>query len=182
MLLEAAGIAVTVRPVAVDEAAIKTAMRAEGADAGETAMALADAKAMRVRVPGALVIGADQMLECGGEWFDKPADRNAAREQLRRLRGCRHELLTAISCWRDGEPVWRHLARPALVMRDFSDAFLERYLDAAGDAVLSSVGGYQLEGVGVQLFDGVSGEHAAVLGLPMLPLLGFLRQHGVILA
>ena len=182
MLLEAAGIAVTVRPVAVDEAAIKAGLRAEGADAAETAMALADAKAMRVRDRGALVIGADQMLECGGEWFDKPASRDEARAQLRRLRGHRHELPTAVTCWRDGNPVWRHLARPALVMREFSDAFLERYLDEAGDAVLTSVGAYQLEGLGVQLFDGVQGEQAAVLGLPLLPLLGFLRQHGAILA
>ncbi len=178
-LLRASGVVFTVRPVAVDEAAIKAAMRADGADAAETAMALADAKAARAHDPAALVIGADQLLVCEGEWFDKPADLAVARAQLLKLRGRRHELVTAVTCWREGRPVWHHVAWPALVMRTFSDAFLDEYLAAEGEALLLSVGCYRLEGLGVQLFDGVKGEHAAILGLPLLPLLGFLRQHGV---
>ncbi len=181
-LLQAAGVAFVVRPAAVDEAAIKAALRADGADAAETAMALADAKAARVRDPAALVIGADQLLACDGEWFDKPPDLAAARIQLLRLRGRRHELATAVTCWHGGQPVWHHLARPALAMRAFSDGFLDAYLAAEGEALLSSVGGYRLEGPGAQLFDAVEGDHAAVLGLPLLPLLGFLRQHGVLRA
>ena len=181
-LLQAAGITFTVRPAAVDETAIKTAMRTSGADAGEAAMALADAKAGRVRDGAALVIGADQLLVCDGAWFDKPPDLPAARAQLLQLCGRRHELATAVTCWRGGRPVWRHLAHPALTMRAFSDAFLDAYLAAEGEALLSSVGGYRLEGPGAQLFDAVEGDHAAVLGLPLLPLLGFLRQHGVLRA
>ena len=181
-LLQAAGITFTARPAAVDEAAIKAAMRTSGADAGEAAMALADAKAARVRDGAALVIGADQVLVCDGAWFDKPPDLPAARAQLLQLRGRRHELATAVTCWRGDRPVWHHLAHPALTMRAFSDAFLDAYLAAEGEALLSSVGGYRLEGPGAQLFDAVEGDHAAVLGLPLLPLLGFLRQHGVLRA
>ena len=181
-LMDAAGLVFTARAVAVDEAAIKDAMRQAGADAVETALALADAKARRVRDSSALVIGADQLLVCDGEWFDKPVDMAAARAQLLRLRRRSHDLVTAVTCWRDGQAIWHHVARPQLAMRPFSDTFLTAYLNAEGDAVLSSVGAYRLEGLGMQLFDRVEGEHAAVLGLPMLPLLGFLRQHGVILS
>jgi septum formation protein len=180
VLMEAAGLGVTVKPVAVDEAAIKHAMAADGADAAETALTLADAKAMRVRDPGVLVIGADQLLVCDDVWFDKPPDIPSARAQLTRLRGRPHELVTAVVCWRDGRAIWHHVARPKLVMRPFSDAFLDSYLAAEGEALLSSVGAYRMEGLGMQLFDQVDGEHAAILGLPMLALLGFLRQHGAI--
>ncbi len=180
-LMQAAGLAFTVKAVAVDEAAIKAGMRAAGADPAEAALTLADAKAMRVRDLDALVIGSDQLLVCEGEWFDKPPDLPAARAQLWRLRGRPHQLLTAVTCWRGGSAIWHHIARPRLVMRAFSEAFMDAYLAAEGDAVLSSVGAYRLEGRGMQLFDTVEGEHAAVLGLPMLTLLGFLRQHGVIM-
>ncbi len=164
----------------LDEAAIKNAMRG-GASAGDTALALADAKAAFVTDPDALVIGADQMLVCDGLWFDKPPSMDAAREQLLALRGCAHELMTAVVCWRGGHPVWRHLARPRLVMRDFSETFLDAYLAAEGEGVLSSVGAYRLEGLGLQLFDAVDGEHTSVLGLPMLALLGWLRGQGIVL-
>jgi septum formation protein len=181
-LMEAAGVRFTVKPMAVDEAAIKAALRVEGADPADAALALADAKARRVRDPEALVIGSDQLLVCGGEWFDKPPDLASARDQLWRLRGRSHVLMTAVTCWRGGRAIWNHVARPRLVMRAFSEVFLDAYLAAEGEAVLSSVGAYRLEGRGMQLFDAAEGEHAAVLGLPMLPLLGFLRQHGVILS
>ena len=127
------------------------------------------------------MIGADQLLVCEGRWFDKPPDMVAARAQLLALRGRPHELMTAMVCWRGGQRVWQHLARPRLTMRGFSDAFLDAYLALEGEAVLGSVGAYRLEGPGVQLFDAVEGEHSAILGLPLLPLLDFLRGHGVLL-
>jgi septum formation protein len=183
-VLEGAGLRFTAQAAAVDEAAIKESAKAEGLPAEEAAMLLSDAKARRLaaRRPEALVIGADQMLVCEGRWFDKPPDMAAARVQLLALRGRGHLLVTATVCWRDGERVWQHLARPRLVMRDFSDSFLDAYLAAEGERVLGSVGAYRLEGPGVQLFRSVEGEHSAILGLPLLPLLGFLRDHGVLLA
>lgn len=186
-VLEAAGLSFDVEPAAVDEAAIKESTRAEGMGAEDAAMLLAEAKARRVAdrraaAGDALVVGADQILVCGDAWFDKPADRTAARDQLRALRGRTHVLETALVCWRGGERVWGHVAAPRLTMRDFSDTFLDAYLDAEGDAVLGSVGAYRLEGLGAHLFAAVEGEHAAVLGLPLLPLLHFLRGHGVLLA
>ncbi|MBX9699344.1 MAG: Maf family protein [Acetobacteraceae bacterium] len=186
-LLLAAGLEVIAIASAVDEEAIKQSARAEGLSAVDTALLLADAKAMRVaaRDPQALVIGADQMLvwtaDGAERWFDKPPDLAGARDHLRALRGREHRLVTAIVCWRHGARIWQHVAVPRLTMRDVSDAFLDAYLALEGERVLSSVGAYRLEGPGVQLFSAVQGEHAAVLGLPMLPLLGFLRDHGVLL-
>ena len=180
-LLTAAGLRFEARPARIDESAIKQACRAEGIDAADTALTLAGLKAERIRDPDAMVIGADQLLVCGEAWFDKPADIDGARAHLRTLRGQTHRLVTAVVCLRRGQEVWRHIAEPRLRMRAFSDVFLEDYLAAEGDAVLGCVGAYRLEGLGVHLFDSVQGEHAAILGLPMLPLLGFLRQHGLVL-
>lgn len=179
-LLQAAGLQFEARPARVDEAAVKQACRAEGVDAGDTALTLAGLKAQRIREPDALVIGADQLLVCDGEWFDKPAGPDGARAHLHALRGRQHSLVTAVVCLRAGQEVWRHVAEPRLRMRAFSDDVLERYLAAEGEAVVSSVGAYRLEGLGQHLLDDVRGEHSAILGLPMLPLLGFLRQHGVL--
>jgi septum formation protein len=183
-VLAAAGIDFTAQAAAVDEAAIKESAQAEGLAPAEAAMLLAEAKAQRIarREPEAVVIGADQMLVCQDRWFDKPPDMAAARDHLLALRGKPHELVTAVVCWRHGERVWQHLARPRLTMRNFSDEFLDAYLAAEGEAVLGSVGAYRLEGLGVQLFSAVEGEHSAILGLPLVPLLGFLRGHGVLLA
>ena len=175
-LLQAAGLRFTVHPPEVDEAAFK----ARGGDPADIAMALAEAKA--AAAPGAVVIGADQMLVCDGACFDKPLTHAHAHAQLGRLRGRRHELLTAVACWRHGAPAWRHLSRPALTMRTFSDSFLRAYLAAEGDAVLRCVGAYRLEAAGLHLFERVEGDHSAILGLPMLPLLEFLRGSGVVLA
>ena len=180
-LLAAAGLRFAARPARVDEAAIKQACRAEGLDAADTALTLAGLKAERVHDPDALVIGADQLLVCGEDWFDKPADVDGARGHLRALRGQTHRLVTAVVCMRGGHEVWRHITEPRLRMRDFSDAFLDSYLAAEGDAILACVGAYRLEAMGLHLFDGIQGEHSAILGLPMLPLLGFLRQHGLVL-
>jgi len=181
-LLAAAGLQFEARPARVDEAAVKQACRAEDLDAADTALTLAGLKAERIRDSQAMVIGADQLLVCGDAWFDKPDSIDGARNHLRALRGQAHRLVTAVVCLRGGQEVWRHVTEPRLRMRGFSDAFLEAYLGAEGDAVLSCVGAYRLEGLGVHLFDSIQGEHAAILGLPMLPLLGFLRQHGLILS
>ncbi len=179
-LLRAAGLRVTARPSMLDERAIKQAT----ADAGEAALLLADAKAASLDAiaPDALILGADQILTCDGRRFDKPSDRAEAAAHLRALRGRTHTLQTALVCRRGGRAVWRHLATPSLSMRPVSDRFIDSYLALEGDRVLSSVGAYRLEGPGALLFEAVDGEHAAILGLPMLALLGFLRGQGVLLA
>ena len=181
-LLAAAGVAVETMAAHVDEAEVKQAAHAEGAAAEDTALLLASLKAERIarRHPEALVIGADQMLVCDGAWFDKPPDMEAARAQLLALRGRAHTLVTAVLCQRGGQRIWQHVAKPRLVMRDFSEAFLDRYLAQEGEVLTTTVGAYRIEGPGLQLFDRIEGEHSEIVGLPMLPLLGFLRQHGVL--
>ncbi len=179
-VLRAAGLVFETRPAAIDEAAIKASMIQDGEDAASCALTLADLKAARPRDREVLVIGADQLLVCEGEWFDKPPDLAAARAQLERLRGREHTLVTAIVVQRGGEAIWHHVATPRLVMRRFSDAFLDAYLAAEGEAVLASVGAYRLEGLGIHLFERIEGEHFAIMGLPLLALLGFFRQHGVL--
>jgi septum formation protein len=181
-LLRAAGLDFDVLPARIDEAEVKRSARADAASAEDAALQLAELKAQQVSMhePDALVIGADQILVCGDDWFDKPEGVEAAREQLMRLRGREHVLATAVACYRDGRCVWHHVAAPRLTMRSFSDAFLEAYLAAEGSEVLGSVGAYRLEGRGIHLFAKVEGEHGAILGLPMLALLDFLRQHGVL--
>ncbi len=181
-LLRQAGISCTVERAGIDEDEIKRGLRRERAKAVEAAETLAEFKAVKVsrRHAGALVIGADQVLECEGEWFGKPVDLDRARAQLLALRGKSHELATAAVVARDGARIWHHVARARLDMRAFSDAFLDSYLASVGRAACDSVGAYQLEGLGVQLFSRVEGDYFAILGLPLLPLLDFLRNHGVI--
>lgn len=181
-MLESAGVPTTIDKPAVDEESVKRSMKAEGASAANVAEALAATKAQQVspRHPGALVIGADQMLECEGRWFDKPVGRKGARGHLEAMRGRAHDLVTAACVVQEGYVIWHHVARARMTMRPFSDDFIERYLDAAGDAVCDSVGAYQLEGLGAQLFSRIEGDHFTIIGLPLLPLLGFLRGHGVI--
>ncbi|MGX9966584.1 Maf family protein [Roseomonas sp. F4] len=186
-VLAAAGLRFEAIAAAVDEAAIKEGAQAEGIPPAEAALILAEAKAMRVarKRPDALVIGGDQLLVCADEagvlrWYDKPVDMAAARRQLLELRGRRHELVTATVAWRGGERIWQDVTTPRLTLRDFSEDFLDQYLAAEGEVLLASVGAYRLEGLGVQLMAKVEGEHSAILGLPLLPLLRFLRQHGVL--
>lgn len=180
-LLQDAGLVVQARPAAIDEDLIKRSARAEGAGPDDTALLLADFKARRHARDDLLVIGADQILVCEDRWFDKPADLAGARTHLAALRGKSHVLHTAVCIYRGTERVWHHIARPRLMMRSFSDAFLDAYLAAEGTLVLSSVGAYRLENAGIHLFERIEGEHSAILGLPMLAVLEFLRQHGVLL-
>jgi len=165
----------------VDEDALKDALRAEGASVAKQADLLAETKALKVSVsrPG-IVLGCDQMLDLDGEGLDKVATRAEAVATLRRLRGKTHVLQGAIVACIEGAPVWRHLAQPKLRMRNFSDAFIEDYLDRIGDAAFESVGCYQLEGLGSQLFDRIDGDYFSILGMPLLPLMGWLRDRGVL--
>lgn len=181
-MLRGAGVAVEIAPAHVDEEAIKEAFRAEGVAPRDLADALAEAKARRggAAHPDALVIGADQVLVAGDEMFDKPRNRAEARAQLMQLRGGSHELLSAAVIAVGGAPVWRHVGAARLTMRPFSEAFLDSYLEAEGDAVLSTVGGYRIEGRGAQLFSRVSGDYFSILGMPLLEVLGYLRARKVI--
>jgi septum formation protein len=181
-MLERAGLIVTVDAPNLDERVIKDGCRARGLTAGEAATKLAIAKAAQVapRHPGHIVLGADQMLECGGEWFDKPADRPAAARQIGKLSGRTHTLFSAVAVVRDDAVIWRGLESAELSVRVLSAKFIESYLDRIGEAAQSSVGGYQVEGLGIQLFDAIRGEHSTILGMPLIPLMGFLRDEGVI--
>lgn len=181
-LLSEAGVVVTVQVRSVDEVAIRTRLHTDGASTVEAALALADAKAAAVAVDQgtALVIGADQILEYDGLWLDKPVDRAAAHAQLVSLRGRTHRLVSAVVVWRNGARTWQAVQTADLDMRPFSDAFLTHYMEQAADALTSSVGAYQLEGLGAQLFTAVRGDFFAVLGLPLLPLLQFLREQEVL--
>jgi septum formation protein len=177
-ILRDAGIPVEVEPADIDERAIEQASATR--DAGAIAALLAHEKAhvTAARHPGRLVLGADQTLALGEQRFAKPVDRNSARVQLAALRGRTHELHTAIALLRDGAVLFEHRAAARLTMRAFSDRFLEDYLDAMGPAVTASVGGYQLERAGIQLFERIDGDHFVILGLPLLPLLHHARMVG----
>ena len=181
-VLRNAGLEFDIRPARVDEEEIKLSLKAEGAPPERVAETLAELKMRRGSVPGdrSFVIGCDQMLACDGEWFDKPEDMAAARMQLRRLRGKTHQLHAAICVGRDGGVIWHHMETARLTMRDFSDDFLEAYLVQAGDGILASVGAYRLEDIGVQLFSRIQGDYFTILGLPLLPLLDFLRNNSVV--
>lgn len=180
-LLAAAGVEADSAAPNVDEEAFRNAMRANKLPVREQAMQLAELKAMRVSAqrPG-LVIGGDQMLALGDQAFDKPADLEAAKNHLRQLSGKSHTLETAIVVCEDGAPVWRHLARPKLTMRPLTEEFIETYVSTCGDALLSTVGAYQLEGPGAQLFARIEGDYFSILGLPLLPLLDYLRIRKVL--
>ena len=181
-ILKNAGIDVVAQPANVDEVMVKQALQAEEAPAIETATVLAEMKAVKISTayPDQLVIGADQILDLNGTWFDKPADLAAARQNLLELRGKSHRLATACVVAKGGQRIWHYAETPQLTMRDFSEDFLEHYVQTAGDRLLTSVGAYQLESAGVQLFRQVDGNYFSILGLPLLPLMDFLRTHKVI--
>jgi septum formation protein len=181
-LLEAAGIPVEARPANLDERAIEADEPSE--DPSAVAALLSREKALRVAasVPGRLVVGADQTLALGRCRFDKPADRAAARAQLKALAGRTHELHAAVAVARGRDVLFEHVAVARLTMRPLSETFLDRYLDAAGAAVSASVGAYQVEAIGIELFDRIEGDHFTILGLPLLPLLAYLRAEGSLAA
>lgn len=180
-LLAGAGIAAECIKPNVDEDAAKSAMRRESVSVRDQAMHLAELKAIKVSSNHAgLVIGGDQMLSLGGEAFDKPIDLDAAADHLRKLSGKSHTLETAIAIAENGSVIWRHLARPKLTVRHLTEEFIADYIGRCGEALLSTVGAYQLEGLGSQLFTRIEGDYFSILGLPLLPLHDYLRTRGVL--
>ncbi len=183
-MLRGAGLRFDVRPSPVDEDAVKSALKSErGEITGEDlATILAQTKATSVseQEPSALVIGADQVLGFEGRFYDKPKDMDEARDALIAMRGKTHVLHTATACAEAGDVIWHHESSVTLTMRDFSNDFLGTYLAACGEDILTSVGAYKLEGPGAQLFERIEGDYFSVLGLPLLPLLQFLRSRGAI--
>lgn len=180
-LLVAAGVPVEVRPAEIDERAVES--HAPTNDPGTVAVHLARQKALAVGAndPKRLVLGADQVLALDGKRFIKPPDRTAARAQLSALSGRTHSLHSAVACVHNGAVAFEHVSVARLTMRTLSDRFLDAYLEAAGDAALESVGAYQLEGLGSQLFERVEGDYFAILGLPLLEVIDFLRRQGCVL-
>ena len=182
-LLENAGIPHAVMTASIDEDAAKASLRARGHGPRDIADALAELKALKVsgKCPGDLVLGCDQTLALDdGTLFDKAADRAVLAEQLRQLSGKTHSLFSAIVIAENGQPVWRHVERVGMTMRPLSDAFIADYLEAEGDVLLGCVGGYRIEGPGAQLFSRIEGSHFAIVGLPLLPLLDYLRTRGLL--
>lgn len=183
-LLKAAGIPFAAISASVDEAIIRETLTADGAevDPADMAEVLARAKAEDVsaRHPGSVVIGADQVLSCNGELFTKPGTMDRARDTLLALRGRTHQLHSAVVIAEDGETEWTYVDTVDLSMRAFSTAFIGRYLAEAGGDVLDSVGAYQIEGPGIQLFERIEGDHFTIVGLPLLALLARLREIGAI--
>jgi len=185
MVLAQAGLSFDVMPARVDEEVIKERFLAQYAPEAlpELADELAAAKALEVSRRSDLpVLGGDQILLLGDELFSKPRDMEEARAHLKRLRGRTHHLISALAVAERGRVIWRHQDRAAMTMRDFSDAFLNAYLEALGEKALSSVGCYQVEGPGIQLFERIDGDYFTIIGLPLLPFLAFLRARGILMA
>ena len=179
-LLENAGLTFDVEPARIDERAVEETLG--GLDPEDVATVLAEAKAqdVSVRNPGAIVIGSDQTLSLRGSIFHKAASMDEARRRLLALSGQTHELNSAVVLAKDGETIWRHMSVARMTMRDLDPGFVGRHLSNVGDRALSSVGAYQFEGEGIQLFARIDGDYFTIIGLPMLPLLSELRQLGAI--
>lgn len=181
VLLEAAGIPLVIDPADIDERAAEAASPREAATPEGAARLLARAKAFETakRNAGKIVLGADQTLALGNERFSKPKSREAARTQLQRFSGQTHALHSGIAVARDDRVLFETVSSAHLTMHTFSDAFLDAYLDAAGERVMQSVGAYQLESIGVNLFEKIEGDHFTILGMPLLPLLAYFRNAGM---
>jgi septum formation protein len=181
-ILKNAGLEFETRRPNVDEASIRLSMIETNATVEACAGRLAELKALEISAeqPRALVIGADQILEFEGNWFEKPETPDQARAQLLRLSGGEHRLISSVSVALGNAVIWRHTDQASLVMRRLGDAFMDRYIETMGERMFGSVGGYQIEGLGAQLFASVDGDHYTILGLPLLPLLGFLRDSDVL--
>ena len=179
-LLADAGVAFTARNSMLDEENAKIAMREQQLNPAQQAHELALLKAKKIsKGNDNFVIGCDQILALNGQAFDKAHDMESAKERLKALRGKAHVLETAIVIAREGKLIWRYDASPRLIMRNFSDEFLDSYLNISGERILSSVGCYQLEGMGSQLFEKIDGDYFSILGLPLLELLAYLRLHKI---
>lgn len=178
-MLRAAGVAVEIRPARVDEALVKESLLAEGASARDIADTLAELKAAKVAGAG-FTLGADQVLGFGKDLLSKPAEPADAIAQLTALRGRQHRLFSAAVIFEDGRPVWRQMGEVRMVMRDLSDAYIADYVARNWDSIRHSVGSYKLEEEGARLFERVDGDYFTVLGLPLLPVLGYLASRGVI--
>jgi len=181
-MLRNAGLTIRTSPASIDEEQIKETLKAKGAAISEVTVTLADAKASRIAAnyPDAMVVVADQILECGGEWFDKAPTMAAARSQLLKLRDREHRLVTSAVVRQKGTLLWRTTDVATLTMRNFSEEFLDWYLETNREDVLASVGCYRLELLGAQLFDKIEGDYFTVLGLPLLPMLEFFRTCGIL--
>jgi septum formation protein len=181
-MLEHAGVAVEAVPADLDERALEAPLKDSGASPEDVAMVLAEAKAVDVseRRPDALVLGCDQTLSLGNEILHKPADMEEARRRLLALSGKTHNLNSAAVLARDGKVLWRHVGVASLTMRDLDPAFVGRHLARVGVRALQSVGAYQIEGEGIQLFERVEGDHFTIIGLPLLAVLAELRRLGAI--
>ena len=181
-LLHNAGLEVAASPAHIDEDTIRRSLQAEAASPRDIADALAEAKARKLATknPAALVLGCDQVLAFKGAVFGKPESPDTARAQLQALRGQTHQLLSALVLYEDGKPVWRHIGQARLTMAALSDGYIETYLDRNWDSARHSVGAYKLEEEGVRLFSAIEGDYFTILGLPLLPLLGYLGQRGFI--
>lgn len=179
-LLRQAGLSFETVVARIDEESVKLSLAAEGAAPRDIADALAEAKARKVSLknPGALVLGCDQVLSLKGEILSKPRDPDDARAQLRRLSDMRHNLLSAVVAYEDGEPLWRFVDTVRLSMRALSDDYIDDYVSRNWDSIRHSVGGYKLEEEGMRLFRAVDGDYFTVLGLPMIPLLSWLIDRG----
>ena len=181
-LLRNAGLDFKVQPARIDEEAIKQALLAEDGTPRDIADALAEMKARKIsdKQPGALVLGCDQVLSFDGALLSKPASRRDARIQLQKMRGHRHELISAVVIYEDGKPVWRHVGVVRMSMRRFSDDYLDGYIDRNWESIRHAVGTYKLEEEGVRLFTQIDGDYFTVLGIPLLNLLSYLGLRGVL--
>ena len=179
-LLTGAGLTFDIEPADVDEGALKKSQTGLAADSLAEVLAQAKAHAVSVDAPDALVIGADQILDCEGRLYDKPVGEQGVRSHLTSLRGRAHRLISAVCVAEAGAISWSNTAVATLTMRDFDDTYIEYYIHQAGPEIQSSVGAYRLEDIGVQLFKRIEGDYFTILGLPLLPLLAFLRQRGIL--